>query len=382
MAVTHQHILLLALLLASPTVARAAQAAEGTATVPRFEPAPCPKLQGAETLAQASCGYLVVPENRSRPKGRTIRLMVAKYPARSPEKRPDPVVYLAGGPGDIAPLEVNGFIAADFIRDRDIYVVSQRGTMFSEPALTCAASDDFSRELLGLRFYSEATKRAHLAATEACHRELAATGADLSAYNSTESAADFADLRKVLGFEAWNVYGTSYGSLPGADAHSRPPARHPQRRPRFGVADDLHRRRKLAERARRLRRHLPGLRGGTGLQRLPSSSRKNLHRTGQQARGRAADGNRQGPCHRQRHRSRHRRRSPDRLAAQSELWRTHAPSCAESHRWPRCRPPRRRPGDRPRSGESGAAAHSGRPGPRLWAGPWRQLSRKLSVRDA
>ena len=63
-----------------------------------------------------------------------------------------------------------------------------------------------------MRFYSEATKRAHLAATEACHRELAATGADLSAYNSTESAADFADLRKVLGIEAWNVYGTSYGS--------------------------------------------------------------------------------------------------------------------------------------------------------------------------
>ena len=248
MAVTHQHILLLALLLASPTVARAAQAAEGAATVPRFEPAPCPKLQGAETLAEASCGYLVVPENRGRPTGRTIRLMVAKYPARSPEKRPDPVVYLAGGPGDIAPLEVNGFIAADFIRDRDIYVVSQRGTMFSEPALTCAASDDFSRELLGLRFYSEATKRAHLAATEACHRELAATGADLSAYNSTESAADFADLRQVLGFDAWNVYGTSYGSYL-AQTLIRD---HPQGIRSVVldsvVADDLHRRRKLAER--------------------------------------------------------------------------------------------------------------------------------------
>jgi pimeloyl-ACP methyl ester carboxylesterase len=212
MVVTQRHVLLLALLLVSPTMAPAAQGAEGTATVPRFEPAPCPKLQGAEELAKASCGHLVVPENRSRPDGRTIRLLVAKYPARSPEKRPDPVVYLAGGPGDIAPLEVNGLIAADFIRDRDIYVVSQRGTMFSEPALTCAASDDFARQLLGMRYYSEATKRAHLAATEACHRELAATGAELSAYNSTESAADFADLRKVLGFEAWNVYGTSYGS--------------------------------------------------------------------------------------------------------------------------------------------------------------------------
>src|SRR5882672_8336861 len=180
--------------------------------VPRFEPASCPKLPGADELAKASCGYLVVSENRSRPSGSTIRLMVAKYPARFPEKRADPIVYLAGGPGDIAPLEVNGLIAADFIRDRDIVVMSQRGTMFSEPALTCAAIDDFNRELLGLRFYSEATERAHLAATKVCHQELAATGADLSAYNSTESAADFADLRKVLGFAAWNVYGTSYGS--------------------------------------------------------------------------------------------------------------------------------------------------------------------------
>ena len=180
--------------------------------MPRFEPAPCPKLQGAEALADASCGYLIVPEDRSRPNGRTIRLMVAKFPARSLEKRPDPIVYLAGGPGDIAPLEANGLIAADFIRDRDILVVSQRGTMFSEPALTCTPADDFARELLGLRFYSESTKRAHVAATEACHRKLAATGADLSAYNSTESAADFADLRKVLGIAAWNVYGTSYGS--------------------------------------------------------------------------------------------------------------------------------------------------------------------------
>ncbi len=212
MAIAQPHLLLLALLLASPSVALAAPAAAATATVPRFEPEDCPKLQGAEELAKASCGYLVVPENRSRPNGRTIRLMVAKYPARAAEKRPDPIVYLAGGPGDIAPLEVNGLIAADFIRDRDIYVVSQRGTMFSEPALTCAASDAFARELLGLRFYSEATERAHVAATEACHRDLAATGADLSAYNSSESAADFADLRQVLGFDVWNIYATSYGS--------------------------------------------------------------------------------------------------------------------------------------------------------------------------
>jgi pimeloyl-ACP methyl ester carboxylesterase len=208
LAVAARGTVLAALVCGQGALAQAESSDQG----PRFEPAACPKLQGAEELAKARCGYLVVPENRSLPTGRTIRLLVATYPTSSPDKRLDPIVYLAGGPGDIAPLEVNGLIAADFIRDRDIYVVSQRGTMFSEPAMTCAAPDAFARELLGLRFYSEATKRSHLAATEACRRELAATGADLSGYNSTESAADFADLRKVLGFDLWNVYGTSYGS--------------------------------------------------------------------------------------------------------------------------------------------------------------------------
>jgi pimeloyl-ACP methyl ester carboxylesterase len=201
--------LLLVLLAAAPG---AAAEAETALPVPRFEAAPCPKLAGADELAKARCGYLVVPENRGQAGGRTIKLLVATYPASAKEKRPDPIVYLAGGPGDIAPLEVNGLIAADFIRDRDIIVMSERGTMFSEPALTCAPADEFARELLGMRFYSEETKRAHLAATAACHRDLAATGADLSAYNSSESAADFADLRKALGIAAWNVYGTSYGT--------------------------------------------------------------------------------------------------------------------------------------------------------------------------
>ncbi|MBA3810300.1 MAG: hypothetical protein H0X27_01405 [Caulobacteraceae bacterium] len=172
-----RHLLVAVLLLTLPLAAFA----RAPNAPPRFEPAPCPKLTGAEALARATCGYLVVPENRGQPSGRTLRLLVARYPARSARKRPDPIVYLAGGPGDIAPLEADGLIAAGFIADRDILVMSQRGTMFSRPALTCPSIDDFARAALGMRFYSEATRRAHLAATRACHRALAATGADLAA---------------------------------------------------------------------------------------------------------------------------------------------------------------------------------------------------------
>jgi hypothetical protein len=121
MAVTHQHVLLLALLLGLPTVAPAAQGPAGTATVPRFEPAPCTKLLEAEEPAKASC---VVPQYCSKSTGRTIRLMVAKYPARSPEKRTHPIVHLTGVSDDIAPLEVNELIAADFTRDRSTNIIN------------------------------------------------------------------------------------------------------------------------------------------------------------------------------------------------------------------------------------------------------------------
>jgi pimeloyl-ACP methyl ester carboxylesterase len=214
MKFTYRHVLVAALVVASPVLVHAvvARGALASATVPRFEPAPCAKIAGVEWLAHATCGYLVVVEDHSKPNGRTIRLMVSKLSARSAQKRPDPVLYLEGGPGDIAQLEANEIIKADFIHDRDIWFVSQRGTWSSQPALICPSMNDFSQKLIGMRFYSETTKRAHLAATQACRNQLLATGADLNAYNSSESVDDLADLRTVLGISEWNVFANSYGT--------------------------------------------------------------------------------------------------------------------------------------------------------------------------
>jgi pimeloyl-ACP methyl ester carboxylesterase len=177
---------------------------------PQFDPIKCPDLP--LQLANARCGYLVVPEDRSRPSDRTIQLFVAIIPAQSSKPAPDPAVYLGSGPGGIAIFEAPSVVAAGVNRDRDLIVMNQRGQFLSIPALTCAAIDDFARELLGLRFYSASTKRKHLRATADCHRELLATGANLASYNSTENAADFADLRTALGVRHWNVVGVSYGT--------------------------------------------------------------------------------------------------------------------------------------------------------------------------
>jgi pimeloyl-ACP methyl ester carboxylesterase len=45
-----------------------------------------------------------------------------------------------------------------------------------------------------------------------CRYRLASAGADLTAYNTTESASDIAELRIAMGIERWNIYGVSYGS--------------------------------------------------------------------------------------------------------------------------------------------------------------------------
>src|SRR5437868_10151864 len=78
-------------------------AAMRAAAASSFVPGPCPSLPHAiAQLRTARCGTLIVPENRRRPGGKTIRLSVAIIPASSAKKKSDPIIWLAGGPGDDA----------------------------------------------------------------------------------------------------------------------------------------------------------------------------------------------------------------------------------------------------------------------------------------
>jgi hypothetical protein len=50
--------------------------------------------------AFARCGKLAVPEDPSAPGGRTVDIFVARVPSLSSTPRPDPLVLIAGGPGE------------------------------------------------------------------------------------------------------------------------------------------------------------------------------------------------------------------------------------------------------------------------------------------
>ncbi|MYV72539.1 alpha/beta fold hydrolase [Streptomyces sp. SID1046] len=212
----------LALLAAfGPTSAGAAPHTADTATLTgpagavasRFVPGPCPTTpEPIEALTTARCGFLEVPENRDRPDGRTVRLAVAVIPAASAKPTQDPVVFMSGGPGGETFDDIPFLVSSGLNRDRDLIVMAQRGNLYDEPNLACPELDHFYATSVGLPSYAPRTEKLMLDAVKKCRARLTADGTDLGAYNSTENAADFADLRTALGIKEWNVYGHSYGS--------------------------------------------------------------------------------------------------------------------------------------------------------------------------
>jgi pimeloyl-ACP methyl ester carboxylesterase len=180
---------------------------------PVFEPAQCafPVPPGYSP----DCGYLIVPENRTRPDSSFIRLHVAIFRSRAGIHVSDPVVHLAGGPGSSS-LEVAGYMLGrglDVILDqRDFILFDQRGTGYSLPRLDCPERSAVTGILLERGLTAQDAYSLILDAFRRCHDRLAGEGIDLSAYHSAASAADVNDLRLALGYDRLNLYAVSYGT--------------------------------------------------------------------------------------------------------------------------------------------------------------------------
>jgi pimeloyl-ACP methyl ester carboxylesterase len=168
-------------------------------------------------LTQAvQCGHVDVPENRSARDGRTLSIFVAVLPANTLSPAPDPLVIVAGGPGQAA-SSLGAFARQlnDVRRTRDIVLVDQRGSGRSAPLDCPAFAPDEHAE-----FDSDPVPKA-----TACAGQLAAKGVDASQYTTSAFVADLDDVRAALGYARWNVWGGSYGTRV-AQEYLR---RHPER---------------------------------------------------------------------------------------------------------------------------------------------------------
>ncbi|MEC8423808.1 MAG: alpha/beta fold hydrolase, partial [Myxococcota bacterium] len=155
--------------------------------------------------AEVRCGTVTVAEDRTLEGGRTIDLRVVVVPAVRPVPEPDPVFFLAGGPGQAA-SEVVRTVMPYFQRiqqRRDLVFVDQRGTGASNP-LDCPPVEE---PTLADGFRTDVD----ISEVVACRDRIAAH-ADLTQYTTDIAMDDLDQVRAELGYESINLYGASYGS--------------------------------------------------------------------------------------------------------------------------------------------------------------------------
>jgi pimeloyl-ACP methyl ester carboxylesterase len=161
---------------------------------------PCTSDEGP---TDAYCGALEVFENRVTKQGRTIKLKMVVLPALSRDAQPDPLFFLAGGPGQGAAQMARSL--RDIFRrvqaNRDIVLVDQRGTGKSNP-LDCKNESDDLRDV-------EEGDGLILQRLRKC---LEGYDADVTQYSTTIAMDDLDDVRQFLGYEKINIYGGSYGT--------------------------------------------------------------------------------------------------------------------------------------------------------------------------
>jgi pimeloyl-ACP methyl ester carboxylesterase len=147
------------------------------------------------------CGTIEVWENREAQTGRRIKLKVVVLPGARRGKNPDPLFFLAGGPGQSAANEASGIqqMFRPVLADRDIVLVDQRGTGESN-SLACEPKED---EPLG------ADLEAAVRLLRGC---MARFDADLRLYTTPIAMDDLNQVRESLGYGRINLYGGSYGS--------------------------------------------------------------------------------------------------------------------------------------------------------------------------
>jgi pimeloyl-ACP methyl ester carboxylesterase len=172
---------------------------------------------------EAECGNLFVPEDRSLPDGRQVRVHVAIFRSTNPNPAPDPVIYLTGGGGvntfNYLPWFLPAFGDA-ILESRDLIFFNQRGMHLNEPQLRCDGLPELLQRLAAPGANGEYIDRPEREAQQAaffaeCYAHLVERGIKLEMYDSVTSAADANDLRIALGYDQVNYYGSSYGTLLG-----------------------------------------------------------------------------------------------------------------------------------------------------------------------
>jgi pimeloyl-ACP methyl ester carboxylesterase len=181
--------------------------------------AACPQPLGSTEIEGQTiiCGTLTVPEHHDGTDSHTVELFFTVLKAHSMYPEPDPVLYLHGGPGGgtVSRIEQFAGIFDIFRQTRDVVMFDQRAAALSGASATCSILFDQSIGNVIDGTLDFAVGEAVVEPSDfmaRCVADIAATGRDVSQYNTFQNARDVGALMSGLGYETYNIYGISYGT--------------------------------------------------------------------------------------------------------------------------------------------------------------------------
>jgi pimeloyl-ACP methyl ester carboxylesterase len=164
-------------------------------------------FDGVDSSFKTKCGYLIVPENRYKSNSRMIKLPFILVESKNPNKKKDPILYTAGGPGNSSLGWAIGATKNDFIKERDCIAIEQRGTKYALPHLRTFELDTSIKESYRKNLNKDSMV---LEGVKRYKKNLESRGIDLAGYNTDATVSDIYDLLTALKVDSVNLFGGSY----------------------------------------------------------------------------------------------------------------------------------------------------------------------------
>ena len=183
--------------------------------VGHYEAMDCPLDVNAEQKVQ--CTLFAVPERHDSRDGKVIQVAVAQFKSTNPDAVPDPLVLLSGGPGDsnfenFFPA-LSGPLGQILLAHRDVVIIESRGLLHSRPNLVTEEVFAAQLEMVGSDVTGPEANARLLDAMRRANARFREEGIDLPAYNNVETAADIDLILAALGYQRFNLFGTSAGTM-------------------------------------------------------------------------------------------------------------------------------------------------------------------------
>lgn len=182
----------------------------------------CPPEVSVVTVLVLTCGYVTVPQDRSRPDGATVRLFVFRIEPDGPATGA-PVIFLGGEIG--WSLDYGNVAAiATSMPGHELIAIELRGTGHSEPNLSCPEVDALAGRARSESVSDPGMRRTFLMAVGSCRARIVSRGIDLGAFDVPAMAADVLDVVKAMHLSTWEMLSKGSTSRVAFEAMRSDPA--------------------------------------------------------------------------------------------------------------------------------------------------------------